>query len=208
MSLLGDTEATGVPVAVLDEVEREQLQATDERLLTFQRTMEEAARSGALGPEQPQRFVVTIKDYAANVSDQLLPQIDAQAASEISRRLITVLTMDATQSTAADAADAYLMELEAIRHVLRDLLQEHQPDALRREGRELIGLLEDWLPHVPVAQLAELLGLSVRQLQRRRHEDAPSTSREQLVARLVAILRHAWTDEGVVAWFHRTRSDL
>lgn len=116
--------------------------------------------------------------------------------------------MDPTQSTAADAADAYLMELEAIRHVLRDLLQEHQPESLRREGRELIGLLEDWLPHVPVAQLAELLGLSVRQLQRRRHEDAPSTSREQLVARLVAILRHAWTDEGVVAWFHRTRADL
>jgi hypothetical protein len=208
MSLLGDIDATGGSMAVLDEVERERLEATDERLLTFQRTMEEAARSGALGPEQLQRFVVTIKDYAAKVSDQLLPQIDAEAGAEISRRLITVLTMDPARGTAADAADAYLMELEAIRHVLRDLLQEHQPEALRREGRELIGLLEDWLPHVPVAQLAELLGLSVRQLQRRRHDDAPSTSREQLVARLVAILRHAWTDEGVIAWFHRARADL
>jgi uncharacterized protein (DUF2384 family) len=195
-------------VAVLDEVEREQLQATDEHLLTFQRTMEEAARSGALGPEQLERFVATIKEYAGKVNDQLLPQLDVEAASEISRRLITVLTMDPTQRPSADAADAYLMELEAIRHVLRDLLQEHQPESLRREGRELISLLEDWLPHVPVAQVAELLGLSVRQLQRRRHEDAPSTSREQLVARLVAILRHAWTDEGVVAWFHRPRPDL
>lgn len=195
-------------MAVLDDAERKQLQATDEHLLTFQRTMEEAARSGALGPEQLQRFVVTIKDYAGKVNDRLLPQIDVEAASEISRRLITVLTMDPTQRAAADAADAYLMELEAIRHVLRDLLQEHQPESLRRQGRELIGLLEDWLPRVPVAQLAELLGLSVRQLQRRRHDDAPSTSREQLVARLVAILRHAWTDEGVIAWFHRPRADL
>jgi hypothetical protein len=195
-------------VAVLDEVERERLQATDEHLLTFQRTMEEAARSGALGPEQLQRFVVTIKEYAGKVNDQLLPQLDMEAASEISRRLLTVLTLDPTQRTAVDAADAYLMELEAIRHVLRDLLQEHQPESLRREGRELIGLLEDWLPHVPVAQVAELLGLSVRQLQRRRQMDAPSTSREQLVARLVAILRQAWTDEGVIAWFHRSRPDL
>lgn len=195
-------------MTVLDDVEREQLQATDEHLLMFQRTMEEAARSGALGPEQLQRFVVTIKDYAGKVNDQLLPQIDAEAAAEISSRLITVLTMDPMQSTAADAADAYLMELEAIRHVLRDLLQEHRPESLRREGRELIGLLEEWLPRVPVAQVAELLGLSVRQLQRRRHDDTPSTSREQLVARLVAILRHAWTDEGVVAWFHRARPDL
>jgi AcrR family transcriptional regulator len=195
-------------MAVLHDVERERLQATDEHLLTFQRTMEEAARSGALGPEQLQRFVVTIKDYAGKVNDQLLPQIDPEAASEISRRLITVLTMDPTQGTAADTADAYLMELEAIRHVLRDLLQEHQPESLRREGRELIGLLEDWLPRVQVADLAELLGLSSRQLQRRRQNDAPSTSREQLVARLVAILRQAWTDEGVVAWFRRPRSDL
>ena len=30
----------------------------------------------------------------------------------------------------------------------------------------------------------------------------------QRVARLVAILRHAWTDEGVVAWFYRPRKDL
>lgn len=28
------------------------------------------------------------------------------------------------------------------------------------------------------------------------------------MARLVAILRHAWTEDGIVAWFHRPRRDL
>lgn len=193
---------------VLEEVERQALEDADESLLKFQRTMEEAAKSGALDPEQLLRFAKTIKEAAARVNDQLLPQVDPDHSSEISRRLITLLTMDTVELDVLDAADSYLMELEAIRHVFRDMLQEHQPQALRREARELIALLESWLPRAPVGKLAELLGLSIRQLQRKRHEDSPATSREQLVARLVAILRHGWTDEGVVAWFYRARPDL
>lgn len=69
-------------------------------------------------------------------------------------------------------------------------------------------MLEAWLPSVGGADLAAMLGQSVRQVQRRRLADAPASSREQLVARLVAILRHSWTDAGVVAWFHRPRADL
>jgi uncharacterized protein (DUF2384 family) len=116
--------------------------------------------------------------------------------------------MDTAKLNAIDAADSYLMELEAVRHGFRDLLEEHQPEALRRQAHELVGLLEGWLPSVAVSDLAALLGLSMRQLQRRRHDDGPATSREQLVTRLVAILRHAWTDRGVVAWFYRPRPDL
>jgi uncharacterized protein (DUF2384 family) len=189
-------------------VERHTLEDVDESLMQFQRTMEEAAKSGALGPEQLQRFVATIRDAAARVNAEVLPQIDADSANEISQRLISVLTLDPSKYDVLDAADEYLIELEAIRHVLRDLLQEQHPQALRREARETIALLEEWLPNVAVSEVAELLGLSVRQLQRRRHDRGPATSREQLVARLAAILRHAWTDAGVVAWFHRPRHDL
>jgi hypothetical protein len=189
-------------------VERQQLEAVDESLMRFQRTMEEAARSGALDPEQLQRFVATIKDAAASFNSQLLPQIDADSANEIGQRLISVLTLDATKYEPLDAADQYLIDLEAIRHVLRDLLQEQHPQALREEAGQTIALLEQWLPNASVSELADLLGLSVRQVQRRRHERGPATSREQLMARLTAILRHAWTDAGVVAWFHRPRHDL
>jgi hypothetical protein len=36
----------------------------------------------------------------------------------------------------------------------------------------------------------------------------PATHRMQLAARVIAVLRHGWTDQGVVAWFHRARPDL
>lgn len=208
VSRQGDKQTTGVALAVLEDVERTALENADESLQKSQRTMEEAAKTGALDPEELERFVKTIKEAAAQVNSELLPQLDTDHATEISRRLISILTMDTEQTDVIDAADNYLMELEAVRHVLRDMLQEHQPQALRKEARELIAMLESWLPRVPVPQLAELLGLSTRQLQRKRHEATPATSREQLVARLIAILRHAWTDEGVVAWFYRARPDL
>jgi uncharacterized protein (DUF2384 family) len=189
-------------------LERQALEAVDDSILQFQRTMEEAAKSGALDPEQLDRFLSTLKEAAARVNAQILPQIDSDSSNEISRRLIGILTLDTRQLDPLDAADQYLVDLEAIRHVLRDLLQEQHPRALRREAKEVVALLEDWLPHVSVADKAELVGLSVRQLQRRRHDGGPASPREQLVARLVAVLRNAWTDAGVLAWFSRPRNDL
>lgn len=189
-------------------VERHALEGFDESIMEFQRTMEEAAKSGALDPEQLDRFSSTIREAAARLNAQVLPQIDADSANEISQRLISILTLDTKDYDVLDAADQYLIDLEAIRHVLCDLLQEQHPQVLRRESKEIIALLEDWLPNASVAEMASLLGLSVRQLQRRRHDGGVASSREQLVARLVAILRHAWTDAGVVAWFRRPRGEL
>ncbi|MDQ3094705.1 MAG: hypothetical protein M3Q82_01880 [Actinomycetota bacterium] len=56
-------------------------------------------------------------------------------------------------------------------------------------------------------QLAELLGLAERALQRRRRDGGSATHRMQLAARIIAVLRHGWTDQGVVAWY-RARPDL
>lgn len=189
-------------------VERGAIEALDESILRVQRTMEEAATSGALNPERLDRFVGTVREAARRANERLLPQIDPDLANEIGRRLLAVLTLDRERLSVLDAADQYLIDLEAIRHVLRDLLQEQHPRALRGRADETIALLEGWLPNLSVADLAELLGMSMRQLQRRRHDRGPASSREQLVARLVAILRNAWTDAGVLAWFKRARMDL
>jgi uncharacterized protein (DUF2384 family) len=100
------------------------------------------------------------------------------------------------------------MEMEAVRHIVRDLLDEQPPVELR-DAPNVVKLLETWLPGVAVSQLAEILGLSERALQRRRHgEGGEATHRMGLVARLVAILRLSWTDQGVAAWFHRPLSSL
>jgi uncharacterized protein (DUF2384 family) len=188
--------------------ERQSLRDADESITQFQRTMEEAAATGALDRDGLERFVHTVKETAARFNEQLLPPMEADAAKEISQRLIDILTLDPDRYEVLDAADEYLIELEAIRHVLRDLLQEQPAEALRPSGQEIIALLHEWLPTITAGDLADLLGVSVRQLQRRRKEGGAASSREQLVARLVAILRHAWTDAGVVAWFRRQRPEL
>ena len=129
-------------MATAELVERRALEDIDRSIMTFQQTMEEAAQTGALDAEQLGRFSATFKAAAARINERVLPQIDPDAAAEMSQRLIAILTLDPAAYGALDAADQYLIDLEAIRHVLRDLLQEQPPQGVRKEPREVIALLE------------------------------------------------------------------
>lgn len=189
---------------VMDE--RQALEDVDKALSRVQQSLEEAARTGALDDEALQRLSGTVKEMAGRLNASLPLQVDVQAADEIRRRLLSLVTGE-PEGSHLDVADHVLIELEAVRHILRDVLQEQPPVEMRDAGR-LIKLLEEWLPTATVAQLAELLGLSERALQRRRRDGGSATHRMQLAARAIAVLRHAWTDQGVVAWFHRARPDL
>lgn len=195
-------------MAVLDQREREALKSVDESLRHVQRSLEEAARSGALDGQTIDRLGSTARTAAQRVNESLPPQLDDRAAAEIRDRLIAILTLDIAQATSLDVADRFLMEMEAVRHIVRDLLDEQPPVELR-DAENVVRLLESWLPGVPVAALADVLGLSERALQRRRHgEGGPASHRMGIVARLVAILRLSWTAPGVAAWFYRPLSAL
>ncbi len=194
---------------VLDQQERQALEEADARIAELQKTLEQAARSSALDGDATTRLRATADEAAARVNQELPVQIDPDAQNEIRRRLIELLTLPSYDQLAPlDRADRVLIEAEAVRHIIRDLLQE-QPPVNMRHADQVIALIEDWLPGLTVTQVGDLLGISPRQVQRLRHDaDAPSSSRMQLVGRLVAILRQAWTDEGVVAWFSRKRAEL
>jgi AraC-like DNA-binding protein len=194
-------------VPVLDEREREALVEADSQLSALQDALEAAAHSDALDREVFERLRVTAREAIHRLNQNLPPQLDPDARDEIRRRLIDMLTLPTEGMSLLDIADRALLEAEAVRHVVRDVLQE-QPPAEVRDARDVVTLVEQWLPDLTVRQVAELLGMSERQVQRRRHEGGPSTHRMQLVARLVAILRHAWTDQGVYAWFKRPRVEL
>ena len=192
---------------VLDNQERAALQEADNQISALQDALEAAAKTDALDSETFHRLVGTAKEAIHRVNQNLPPQLEADARDEIRRRLIEVLTLPTEDVPLLDIADKALLEAEAIRHVVRDVLDEQPPTRLR-DARSVVTLIEEWLPDLSVRQLAEILGVSERQIQRRRHEGGASTHRMQLVARLVAILRHAWTDQGVYAWFTRPRSEL
>lgn len=192
---------------VLDDQERAALVEADGELSGLQRALEAAVQNNALDPESVERLQDTAEQVVSRVNANLPPQLDADARDEIRRRLIDMLTLHHRNGEPLDLADQALVQAEAVRHVMRNLLQEQPPVELRNAA-QVLGLLENWLPGLAVHQLAELLGMSSRQLQRRRQDQGPSTHRMQLVARLVAILRHAWTDQGVYAWFMRQRLEL
>jgi hypothetical protein len=106
-----------------------------------------------------------------------------------------------------EACDQLLIRIERIRHVVRDALDEHVVGIVGTTA-EVMANVNGWLPSTPRHHLAELLGVDRRTLLRWEEYEQPPGRRLQVVAQLVAILRHSWTEEGIVAWFHRRRRDL
>lgn len=193
---------------VLDEQDRAALLEADDELSGLQAALEAAAQSNAIDHDAVDRLRETAHEAVARVNAKLPMHIDADTRDEIRRRLLEMLTLKLEEGGLLDLADRVLIDAEAVRHVVRDLLDEQPPVELRDEGAT-IRMLEEWLPGLTVGQLSELADVSVRQLQRRRRDGGGMTSpRLQLVARLVAILRHAWTDRGVLAWFAKPHPEL
>lgn len=96
--------------------------------------------------------------------------------------------------------------LEQLRHALRDIV-DSSPYAADVPVRDVLGRLAASL-NVPQAELASLLDVSTRQLQRWLAPDGPSLSgddeaRVRIVAQIVNQLRHTFTAPGVLAWFQR-----
>lgn len=193
--------------ATLAPVQRETLEQVEGGLADWQGAIEDAAQQGAVDPELLGRLTETLRRLVVAANAGLVPPLDAETANELRRRFLNLMTVDADDGRAPlDVADEALMEAEAIRHIVRDVL-----DGRPAEGgstRDRIQQLDAWLPRVPVAQLALLLGVDRRTVTRMRGDDGPPSGRLELVWRLVAILHRSWTDEGVVAWFERPRTEL
>lgn len=96
--------------------------------------------------------------------------------------------------------------LEQFRHALRDIT-ENRPYGDAAPVRDVLARTVETLA-APQKTLADLLGVSVRQLQRWLAADgseptAGDAARIRVVAQVVNQLRHSFTGPGVVAWFYR-----
>lgn len=110
-------------------------------------------------------------------------------------------------SNGYDVLDKALITLEGMRHIVRDALDWHVSGS-DADAREVVAELYASLPNVKRREIANLAGISPRHLQRLAREGGPPPQRLKLVARLAKVLSRGWTEEGVVAWFMRSRDEL
>jgi uncharacterized protein (DUF2384 family) len=106
-----------------------------------------------------------------------------------------------------DVIDQLLVAIERVRHVIRDALDEHVV-GLPTDAGLVVAELKKWLPNTSNETIARLAGVNRRTLTRWTQEHRKPPRQLQLAAHLVAVLRHNWTEEGIVAWFERPRRGL
>jgi hypothetical protein len=151
----------------------------------------------------------------ADVSQRLAalkPQLETADLSYEQRATLYSALVDVSTAMAGDPGDlnrfeAALIGIERVRHVIRDALDEFVGGA-NADRRRLLLEMERSLPGVRQTDIAELLAVNPRTIRRWANDAGEPEHRLQLVARLVAVLRHAWTPKGILAWFHRPRRDL
>ena len=192
-----------------ETTERAQLEQAEQVVLEWMETLRDEA--DALDDRQVENFADTMRRLVTRLSKDLGPlDVDPESLAEIRGVIIGgIEKLDGTDDADSriDVLEDLLIRGETIRHVLRDAL-DADVGADPRDARAMGDALIEWLPRVPQREIAQLAGISPRQFQRWLKDGGESPRRLELVARLVALLKRAWTPEGVVAWFHRPRRDL
>lgn len=173
----------------------------------FEEALEEVARHPEIDGSAQNRLV----EIGRRLAD-LKPQLEAADLSYEQRAtlysaLVDVNTAMSAESDNLDRFEAALVGIERVRHVIRDALDEFVGGATA-DRRKLLLELNHSLPGVRQADIAELLAVDPRTIRRWAAEPGEPEHRLQLITHLVAVLRHAWTPKGVLAWFKRPRRDL
>ncbi len=204
-----------MPGLVLDPEQQElaDLEQRISRALEKLRDELEAAANDAEIPaidsEYVRRWIETAKRLSVQVSNDLPPQLEPEAVAEI-RKIIINLLDDLERVDPArplDALDRFFVQAEAVRHIIRDALDEHV-GCREDDARPLVAYLQQALPRITQADQARIVGISTRHLQRLGKEGGTPPRRLVLAIRLVRLLGYVWNPEGVIAWFHRERAEL
>ncbi|HME79965.1 MAG TPA: hypothetical protein VKI00_31170 [Mycobacterium sp.] len=157
----------------------------------------------------------TVPDKVSQLIDSFAPTLGAETPSllDADPYLTTALWASAyraekalRQDNDADRRRDVRIALEQFRHALRDIT-ENQPYNDDAPVRKVLARTSEILA-APQKTLADLLRVSVRQLQRWLADDGPEpatddAARIRAVGQLVNQLRHSFTGPGVVAWFYR-----
>jgi uncharacterized protein (DUF2384 family) len=157
----------------------------------------------------------TVPDTVAELIDGFESALDAAAPLRLQADpyLTTMLWAAAFRAEKALRHDSAVQQrrdvrvaLEQFRHALRDIT-ESRPYGADAPARDVLARTVDILA-APQKSVAELVGVSVRQLQRWLAADGPEpaagdAARIRVLGQLVDQLRHTFTGPGVMAWFDR-----
>lgn len=163
--------------------------------------------------EVDESFVNRFRDTAnrlIELNDELHEEdFDPRLVAEFRGIIINALkdVSEADEERPLDTIDSLLIHAEQLRHLVRDALDGHV-GGVGQSAKVVMESLRETLPSIRQVELAALLGRSQRQVQRWATQETSAPRRLELVARIAALLRHSWTEEGVVAWFFRPRADL
>ncbi len=169
----------------------------------------EANGADLIDPEYVARWVETAKRLSVQLSNDLPPQLNREAVAEIRGIIINLLAeLEAIDpARPLDALDRFFVQSEAVRHIIRDALDEHV-GCREDDARPLVAYMKQALPRIRQADQARIAGLSTRHFERLGKEGGIPPRQLMLAARLVKLLRYAWTPEGTIAWFDRNRARL
>jgi hypothetical protein len=195
-----------VPVAG----ERDELERFEDLVEHWSQELLEALGDAPIPKDYLDRWEHTASRLSNAINRSTPPSLDAEQVAEIRGELLEIMqgVADRDPKRPLDSIETALLGLEAIRHVVRDALDQQTPG--EGDARLLVAELESSLPRVGRRELAHLLGTSERSIQRILASATPvePSRRLVLVRRLVALLRRGWTPEGIVAWFQRPRPEL
>jgi uncharacterized protein (DUF2384 family) len=196
---------------VIPSPEAERLQALDTELERWKELILRVGdiRDSEVDHEYGKRFAETEKRLLA-LNEKLHPEdFDPEVLAELRGIMLQWISAahDLDGRRPLDTVDKYLIHAEAMRHLVRDALDAHVEGA-GRDAQAVVTQLREWLPTTTQVEIARLAGISDRQFHRWKTNGGKPPRRLTLVARLVALLHRAWTEEGVIAWFHRARRDL
>jgi hypothetical protein len=190
--------------------ERNELEQFEELVATRGRELLESLSQTQPPADYLDRWRHTASRLSEAINRSVPPSLDPEQLAEIRGELLEILQQvaDNDPERPLDSVEAALLGLEAIRHIVRDALDQQAPG--EGDARTLLHGLQEALPHVGRRDLADLLGTSERSIQRILASPAPvePSRRLRIVARLVSLLRRGWTPEGMIAWFHRPRTEL
>lgn len=191
-------------------VERDELEQFEDLIEQWGHRLLQALSEAPIPRDYLDRWQHTASGLSDAINRSTPPSLDAEQVAEIRGELLAIMqgVAERDPKRPLDSIESALLGLEAIRHVVRDALDQQAPG--EGDARLLLAELEAILPRIGRRDLAHLLGTSERSIQRILASTVPvePSRRLVLVARLVALLRRGWTPEGIVAWFQRPRPEL